>query len=53
MELLNIESKYTWDDIKENGSKNPRAKKKRKITDEEYLFKLEMRNNNNYLYAQK
>jgi hypothetical protein len=53
MGLLDLQEIYTWQDNKENGSKNPRARKKKKLTDKEYLLKIEMRDNYNYLYAQK
>jgi len=34
---------YSWQDKKENGYKNPRARKRKKITDEEYFQKLEQK----------
>ncbi len=44
-------SREITEDAKNN--KNPRAIRKRKISDEEYLEKITNRDNYNYLYAQK
>lgn len=52
MGLLDLPIIYTWDDTKENGTKNPRARKRKKLTDEEYFLKLDMRDNYKTLYAQ-
>lgn len=52
MGLLDLEQIYTWQDIKKNGSKNPRARKKKKVTDKEYLAQIDFRDNYKYLYAQ-
>lgn len=41
---------YKWRDIKSNGAKNPRANKKKKMTDEQFLEKLANRDNTNLLY---
>ncbi len=41
-------TEYFWNDKKSNGSKNPRAKRRRKITDEEYFERVERKNNREY-----
>jgi hypothetical protein len=44
---------YIWQEEKENGTKNPRARKKKKLTDEEYLLKIKLKDNTVNRYAQK
>lgn len=50
MDKINENSPYIWQDKKSNGNKNPRAVKKRKITDKEFLDKIDRRDNSELLY---
>lgn len=48
-DYIDEHSPYSWRDIKSNGAKNPRANKKKKISDEEYLEKISRRDNSQAL----
>lgn len=49
---LDIDAHHTWHDLKEDGTKNTRARKKRKLSDDEYLDKVSKLKTDNY-YAQR